>query len=225
MSKNNNMVETANNGQATQKKISKVPTGKVKTIKSAEERKKAREEQYRSFRINALKRRCARMKYDEKTTEELVKKLIEQLNSPNEYSILIMLNPKDGPMMKEGLAKNKLKYKYHGDTFIALDGDQAVLEKIREISPPSAKIYQYVKKKPSVIEAKDVEKKAPTKNKPHSRPKGKNVYKKRPNVAGMSKKNRKAFKAQVKSLQSKWKAEKKARTIAMKQKSEIKKAA
>ena len=207
----NTQVETAKNGQATNKNTSNVPTGKVKSIKDAEARKKAREEQFRNFRINALRRRCARMKFTEEKTEELVKKLIEQLNAPKEYSILIMLDVKDSDMMKEALAKAKINYKYHGDTYFSIDGNQDILSKIREIAPPKAKIYPYAKKMESVISKEEIPKKPKNKNVPHSRPKGKNVLKKRPNVAGMSKKNRKNFKAQVKSLRDKWAAEKAAK--------------
>ena len=204
----NTQVETAKNGQATNKNTSNVPTGNVKSIKDTEARKKAREEQFRNFRINALRRRCARMKFTEEKTEELVKKLIEQLNAPKEYSILVMLDVKDGAMMKEALAKAKIHYKYHGDTYFSIDGNQDILAKIREIAPPKAKIYPYAKKMEPIISKEEVPKKPKNKNVPHSRPKGKNVLKKRYNVAGMSKKNRKNFKAQVKSLRDKWAAEK-----------------
>lgn len=148
---NNTKVETAQKSQAANKKTSKVPTGKVTLMKETEARKKAREEQYRNFRINALRRRCKRMKFDDEKTEELVKKLIEQLDAPKEYNILILLNPNDGPMMKEALAKANIHYKYHGDTFFSIDGNQDVLAKIREIAPPKAKIYPYAKKMEPVL--------------------------------------------------------------------------
>lgn len=211
----NTKTETAQKGQAVNniqtknnKEQSKVPTGKVILLKETESRKKAREEQYKNFRVSALRRRCARMGYDEEKTEEFVKKLLEQLKAPKEYSILVMLNPKDGAMMKEALAKARIQYKYHGDTFFSIDGNQDILAKIREIAPPSAKIHPYAKKMESVISKEEVPKKPKEKSAPHSRPKGKNVAKKRPNVAGMSKKDRKNFKAQVKTLRDKWKAEK-----------------
>lgn len=159
----NTQVETAQKSQATNK--INTPTGKVKTLKSAEERRKTREEQFRNFRINALKRRCARMKYTEEQTEEFIKKLIEQMDAPKEYSILIMLSVKDNPMMKEALTKANITYKYHGDTYFSIDGNQEVLAKIREIAPPSAKIYPYAKKMESVLpkQEKEVTKK-PTNN-------------------------------------------------------------
>lgn len=163
--KNNTQVETAQKSQATNKNTSKVPTGKVTLMKETEARKKAREEQYRNFRINALERRCKRMGYDDEKTKEFVEKLKKQLDAPKEYSILIMLNPKDGQIMKEALAKANLKYKYCGDTYFSIDGDQNVLAKIREIAPPSAKIHPYAKKFESVItEAPPKKEKKPTNN-------------------------------------------------------------
>ena len=153
--KKNTQVETTQKSQATNK--NNTPTGKVKTLKSAEERRKAREEQFRNFRINALRRRCKRMKYTEEKTEEFIKKLIEQMNAPKEYSILIMLSVKDGPMMKEALAKANITYKYHGDTYFSIDGNQDVLAKIREIAPPSAKIHPYAKKMESVLPKQEKE--------------------------------------------------------------------
>lgn len=148
MSKNTT-VDTAQKGQTTTK--NNIPTGKVKTLADATKRRKAREEQFRNFRINALRRRCKRMGFDEEKTEELVKKLIEQMDAPKEYNILIMLNPGDGPMMKEALAKASIHYKYCGDTYFSIDGNQDVLAKIREIAPVSAKIYPYAKKMESVL--------------------------------------------------------------------------
>jgi len=163
MNKNNNTVDTAQKGQATKK--DKTPVGKVTLMKETEARRKAREESYRNFRISALRRRCKRMGFDKEKTEELVKKLIEQMNAPKEYSILIMLAPADGAIMKEALAKANIKYKYHGDTYFSIDGDQAVLAKIREIAPGSAKIHPHAKKMESVI-PKDIgeKKKTPTNN-------------------------------------------------------------
>lgn len=155
----NAQVETTQVSQATNKNI-----GKVKTLKNAQERKKAREEQFRNFRINALKRRCKRMGLSDEKIEELVKKLIEQMNAPKEYSILVILNPKDGAMFKEALAKANIQYKYHGDTYFSLNGNQNVLAKIREIAPPGAKIFPYAKKMESVIPKQEPSQKKPSNN-------------------------------------------------------------
>ena len=155
----NTSVDTAQKGQATTK--NNIPTGKVKTLANATERRKAREEQFRNFRIGALRRRCKRMGFDEAKTEEYVNKLIEQLNAPKEYDILIMFNSKDGPMMRQALDNAKIKYKFHADTYFFVQGNQNILAKIREIAPPKAKIYPYARKMESVIpkEEKEVIKK------------------------------------------------------------------
>ena len=204
----NTQVETTQKSQATKK--DKTPTGKIKTIKSAEERKKAREQEYRNFRINSLRRRCERYGFDKEKTEEYVKKLLEQLDAPKEYSILVFIAAKHSKMMNEALKNASINYKYCGATFFSIDGDKNVLDKLREIAPEGTKIHIYAKKMESVIPKEDVPEKPSVKNKnvTHSRPKGKNVAKKRPNIAGMSKKNRKIFKARVKTLRDKWKAEK-----------------
>lgn len=179
----NTQTETAKKGQAVNNnKKSKTPTGKIVLMKETEARKKAREESYRTFRINALRRRCKRMGFDEEKTEELVKKLIEQMDAPKEYSILVMLdgckgkkipNPNGegelfksaGEQFKEDLEKKNIKYKYCGSTYFSLDGNQDVLAKIREIAPDGAKIYPYAKKMESVIYKEDREKvKKPTNN-------------------------------------------------------------
>lgn len=153
----NNIAETAKKGQTANDiqtentKKSKTPTGKVTLLKETEARKKAREEQYRTFRINALKRRCKRMGFSEEQTNQLVERLKKQMDEPKQYSILVMLNGSDFAFMKEALAKAKIKYKYHCNTLFAIDGDQNILAKLREIAPASAKIYPYAKKMESVI--------------------------------------------------------------------------
>lgn len=173
----NTSVETAQKGQATKK--NNIPTGKVKTLANAAERRKAREEQFRNFRINALKRRCKRMGFDEAKTEEYVKKLIEQLNAPKEYTILVQIYTeyprkklKDGEIFKpqidvfiEDLGKAKINYNFRGSNYVYLSGNQDILAKIREIAPPEAKIYPYAKKMESVL--KDVER-PPQEKKPTS---------------------------------------------------------
>lgn len=157
MSKNT-QTETTQKSQAVKKeKKSKVPTGKITLIKDTEARKKAREEQYQNFRIAALRRRCKRMGIEDKKTEELVEKLKEQLKAPKEYSILVICY-KDGKMMLEALKNAKINYKFHGDTFVWIDGNQEVLAKIREIAPVGAKIHPYAKKMESVI-PKNIQKK------------------------------------------------------------------
>lgn len=160
MSKNT-QVETAPKSQATNK--DKTPVGKVKSIKTAEQRRKEREENYRNFRINSLRRRCERYGFDKEKTEELVKKLIEQMDSPKEYFILIFISPKNFKMMNEALKNASIKYKYCGPTFFSIDGNQDILAKLREIVPEGSTIHPYAKKMESVIPEED-RKKAHTNN-------------------------------------------------------------
>lgn len=158
----NTQVETAPKSQATNK--DKTPVGKVKSIKTAEQRRKEREENYRNFRINSLRRRCERYGFDKEKTEKLVKKLIEQMDSPKEYFILIFISPKNFKMMNEALKNASIKYKYCGPTFFSIDGNQDVLAKLREIVPEDSTIHPYAKKMESVIPEEDRKKKAHTNN-------------------------------------------------------------
>jgi hypothetical protein len=171
--KNNDTVDTAQKGQTANKiqpekvqnslkkiqeikaaKKDKTPTGKVITISEKESKRKAREEQYRNFRINALKRRAERMRLSKEEIEEAVKKLKEQMDAPKEYNILIMVAKPDAAMLKEALAKEGIKYAFCGDDFVSVNGNQDVLTKIREIAPPSAKIYPHAKKMESILPKK-----------------------------------------------------------------------
>ena len=155
---NKNTVDTAQKGQTTTK--NNIPTGKVKTLANATERRKAREEQFRNFRINALKRRCARYGFDEAKTNEYIEKLKKQMDAPKEYTILVTFNNADFNLLKEAVAKAGIKYNIlvagNGKArisygYMSLVGDQKILDKLREIAPPSAKIYPYAKKMESVI--------------------------------------------------------------------------
>lgn len=172
----NTKVETAKNGQATNNNI---PTGKVKTLANATKRRKAREEQFSNFRINALKRRCVRYGFDEAKTNEYIEKLKKQMNAPKEYYILITFNQvyprkkmKEGEVFKpdievflEDIKGKNISYAYKGDSFVRIDGNQDILAKIREIAPTSAKIYPYAKKMESVLTERPPEKKKkPTNN-------------------------------------------------------------
>ena len=184
-----NKVDTAQKGQTANKiqpekvqnalkkiqdtknaKKDKTPTGKVILISEKESKRKVREEEYRNFRINALKRRANRMGLSKEEVEEAVKKLIEQMNTPKEYSILIVFDQKyprkkvkkeEGEVFKkdidvflENIAKSNTTYNYKGDTYVSISGNQDVLAKIREIAPTSAKIYPYAKKMEPVLPKK-----------------------------------------------------------------------
>lgn len=161
--KNNKVVETAQKGQTTNKiqsenntsnktsNKSNVPTGNVKTQKSSEERRKAREEQYRQFRINALKRRAKRMNMSEEDIKKYVEELIKQLDAPKQYSILVMFDKPIAKMSMEAIKNANIEYNYAGETYVSITGDQTVLAKLREIAPPGAKICPYAKKMESVL--------------------------------------------------------------------------
>ena len=122
MSKKNFEVATTEDGKTPKQNTSKTdhifatakitkdktPTGKVKTMKDKEELRKTREEQYKIFRTNALKRRAKRMGLTDEQTEVKIKELISQIESPNQYHVLIWYNPKDFDMMKQALLKEDL---------------------------------------------------------------------------------------------------------------------
>ena len=155
---NKNTVDTAQKGQTTTK--NNIPTSKVKTLANATERRKAREEQFRNFRIGALRRRCKRYGFDEAKTNEYIEKLKKQMDAPKEYTILVTFNKADFNLLKEAVAKAGIKYNIlvagNGKArvsygYMSLVGNQKVLNKLREIAPPSAKIYPYAKKMESVI--------------------------------------------------------------------------
>lgn len=159
MSRKNFKVATAENGATTLVKIDKTPTGKVKTIKDKEIIRKEREEQYKNFRIGALKRRAEREGLSEEDTKKAVDKLIEQLNTPNSYLVLVLFNTKDQGMVKEALKNEGLVWKMMSNSHLFIEADQETLGTLREIMPPSAKIHPYVQKKPSVLPVKEPPKK------------------------------------------------------------------
>ena len=151
MSRKNFKVATAEDGKTTIIKIDKTPTGKVKTIKDKEQVRKEREEQYKNFRINALKRRAKRMGLTDEQTEVKVKELLNQLDTPNSYNVLILFNSKDKDLVKQALLKEELVWKIMSDSHLFIDADQETLATLRSIMPPSAKIHPYCKKKAAVL--------------------------------------------------------------------------
>lgn len=162
MSKKNFKVETTANGQTpkqdtkhkfTTANITKdnTPTGKVKTLKDKEALKAAREEQYKNFRVNALKRRAKRMGLSEEQTNVKVNELMEQIAAPNNYDIMIMFNPADYDMVKQALMNEDITWKLLVSTYGFIEGDAEVLATIRTIVPSTAKIYPHVKRKPNVL--------------------------------------------------------------------------
>lgn len=171
MKKNNN-VETAQKGQTTRnmqpekvvKALQKIddirknknnaPTGKVVSLKETEERKKAREQEYRNFRIGALRRRAQRMKLSEEEINSLIEKLKKQLDEPTTYQILVMFTKDKKAFVKEALANANINTTIITDIYTWVDGGKDVLDKLREILPTDVKIHPYTKKKPPILERK-----------------------------------------------------------------------
>lgn len=159
MSRKNFKVATAQDGKTPTQdtkhtfvvKKTNVPTGTVKSLEDANKRKEERKKQYENFRVNSLKRRAKRMGLDEKEIEEKVKKLIEQINSPNQYNILIMFNPNNYQMIKEMLLNDSIQWKLLTTTYGFIDGDGELLDDLRKMLPAGCKIYPYVKKKPPLL--------------------------------------------------------------------------
>ena len=151
MSRKNFKVATTENGKTTLTKIDKTPTGKVKTLKDKEAVKAAREEQYKNFRIAALKRRAKRIGLSEEQTNVKVKELEEQLKAPANYSVLIWYDPKDYDMMKESIKNEDMAVDIMTSTYLFITVDSEGLGTLRSIAPPTAKIYPHVKRKPNVL--------------------------------------------------------------------------
>ena len=170
MSRKNFKVETTENGQATLKKIDKTPTGKVKTKKAADERRKAREESYKTFRINSLIRRCKRMKISEEDTKKYVEKLIAQLEAPHMYAIHILFKTGQkekkqlSSLAREAILNSKIEYKILTKDWAYIIGDQNVLAKLREILPSLATIHPYVMKAEPILPVTQPTEKKPSNN-------------------------------------------------------------
>lgn len=175
MSRKNFKVATAENGVTPKQdkkhcfsnvEKDKTPTGKVKTFKDKKALRKEREEQFKNFRIRALKRRCKAMNMTDEEIEAKVKELIEVMETPNSYDVLLFFNPDNKQMVMEILKNNDLVTKIIGKNYAYLDADKETLATLREILPPGTKIHPYTKKKKSVLEprpAKTRGKKAHTK--------------------------------------------------------------
>jgi hypothetical protein len=159
MSRKNFKVATTEDGKTTIIKIDKTPTGKVKTIKDKEQVRKEREEQYKNFRVNALRRRAKRMGLTDEQTEVKVKELLNQLDTPNSYNVLILFNNKDKDLVKQALLKEELVWKIMSDSHLIMIADRDTLKTIREIMPPSAKIHPYCIKKAAILPIQEPKKK------------------------------------------------------------------
>jgi len=171
MSKKNFTVATAENGKTTKQDTKhafattniikdKTPTGKVKTIKDKEVLKKEREEQYKNFRIGALKRRAKRIGLSEEQTKVKIEELIKQIDTPNQYFVLVMFDAKDKDTNTQALKNEGIVCKIQGPTYFYIEADQDTLGTIRSIMTPGSKIHPYVKKKPSVLPVQESPKKS-----------------------------------------------------------------
>jgi len=190
----NTSVETTSKGQAT-----KVPTGKIKTKKSKEEIRKAREQEYENFRVNALKRRAKRMGMSDEQTNECIEKLKKQLKEPKQYSIHVIFRSgqkmkpsnkikpiyqyEDGKVVKvgekkqrvegtpfstlatEAIKNSKIECKMLTNSWALIEGDNKILDKLREILSGWATIHPYAKKAESVLpKAEPIKVKKPSNN-------------------------------------------------------------
>lgn len=173
MNKKNNTVATAKDSKTTNKNnntnniqqnnivVTKVPTGKFISLAEKKKRREEREKQYETLRINCLKRRAKRMNLTEDQINEKIEELLKIIREPNTYSILIMFNKNDTDLIKQTLLNNKIKYKILSEGYGWIEGDQNVLNKVRELVVPGTKIYPYVKKKSAVLPKKHESKKKP----------------------------------------------------------------
>lgn len=194
MSKKNN-VATPQEKETTQQ-VYKISTGKVVTLEERKKRREEREKQYQNFRINALKRRCKRMKISEEDTNKAIESLKKQMDTPNQYDVILMFNPNNAGLLTEALKNEGIVWKImshnqkkEADGYMFLIADQETLATIREIVPPGTKVHPYVKKKPPVLEVT----KTPSEKKPSNNSK---------TVAAKAKKERKARHASIKRKKS-----------------------
>lgn len=127
------------------------PTGKVKMLKDKEALKKECEEQYKNFRIGALKRRAKRMGLSEEQTKIKIEELIKQIDTPNQYLVLVMFDAKDKDMNTQALKNAGIVWKMQGPTHFYIEADQNTLGTIRGIMTPGSKIHPYVKRKPPIL--------------------------------------------------------------------------
>lgn len=133
----------------------KIPNGKVVTLEEREKHRKAQEEEYKNFRIKALRRRAKRQGLSDEDTEKAVKALQSQLDCPNDYNVLLLFNPNNIDMIREALKKEGLVWKILSGNYCYLEADQDTLATIRSIVTPDTKVHPYVKKKPPILPAKE----------------------------------------------------------------------
>lgn len=165
MSRKNFKVDTAANGQTAKQDIkhafgvvekTNVPTGKVKSI---EDRRKAREESYKEFRVNALKRRAKRLGLTEEQTNEKIELLMKQMQESATYNMIVTYHISDKDMLIQALKKEDIVWKMMADpnrrshdAYCIIEGDKDVLDYLRGLNIPTMKIHPYVKRKPPILE-------------------------------------------------------------------------
>lgn len=165
MSRKNFKVDTAQKGQTAKSENkhpfvyktlntvekTNVPTGKVTILEMKKKRREEREKQYRTFRINALKRRAARMGIPNEKVQELVEKLCEQLDAPKQYMILMLFNANNKALIMQILKNANISPLMSSDSHMYVRGDQDVLAKLRETMPKGTKIHPYAIKNPPLL--------------------------------------------------------------------------
>lgn len=152
MSRKNFKVATTKDGKTTLTKIDKTPTNKkVKTLKDKETLKKEREDNYINFRVNAMKRRAKSRGYSKEQIEKFEEELRKQMDTPNQYSVLVMFNPDNKELVKEALNKEGIVWDILTTNYAYMIADTDTLATLREILSAIAKIHPYVKKKPPIL--------------------------------------------------------------------------
>lgn len=207
MSKNINKIPTGNRKAAVDvnknqaEKLASKMEEKVKTLEDRKKRKEEREKQYENFRINALRRRCKRMKFSEELTNKAVEELKKQLKEPASYKILLTFKKGNKNFVIQALKNAKIEAKSIMDSHSWIYGDSKILDKIREILPTSVKICPYKEPAKNILSGLKPEvktEKKPTNNTPAVRKAAKSRRKKRnielfaarPKTGGNRRKNR-----------------------------------
>ncbi len=143
------------------KQNTKVPTGKVKTLAQRNKIRKEREEQYRNFRINCLKRRAKRMKLSEEETNAKIEELKKVLEGTHNYNVLLLFNRDNAKMIKEMFTNDSIECKIFTDYYAWLIADDELLKELREMLPDGTKIHPYaIRKKLSWPSSSEETKKA-----------------------------------------------------------------
>ena len=145
--KNNETTSENTTTNLNTKQDTKIPTGKVKTLAQRNKIRKEREEQYRNFRINCLKRRAKRMKLSEEETKAKIEELKKVLEGTHNYNVLLLFNRNNAKMIKEIFANDNIECKIFTDYYAWLIADDELLKELREMLPEGTKIHPYAIRK------------------------------------------------------------------------------